>query len=96
MNLEPAIKSEVKSERENKYHMLTQTYGIQKDGTDEQICRAAIETQTLKNGVNYSTSWAIRNETAHAIANAEIEWREQHGSIYTTICKIGSQWEFAV
>ena len=28
MNLEPAIKSEVKSERENKYHMLTHTYGI--------------------------------------------------------------------
>ena len=25
------------------------TYGIEKNGTDESICRAGIETQTLKN-----------------------------------------------
>ena len=24
------------------------------------------------------------------------EWREQHGSKYTTICKIDSQWKFAL
>ena len=24
------------------------------------------------------------------------EWREQHGNIYTVICKTDSQWEFAV
>ena len=24
------------------------------------------------------------------------EWREYDGNIYTTICKIDSQWEFAV
>ena len=24
------------------------------------------------------------------------EWREEHGNIYTTICKIDRQWEFTV
>ena len=24
------------------------------------------------------------------------EWRQWHGNIYTTLCKIDSQWEFAV
>ena len=24
------------------------------------------------------------------------EWRGYHGNVYTTICKIDSQWEFAV
>ena len=30
----------------NKYHILKHIYGIQKDGTDEPICRAAVEAQT--------------------------------------------------
>ena len=24
------------------------------------------------------------------------EWREKHGSIYTAVCKVDSQWKFAV
>ena len=24
------------------------------------------------------------------------EWREQHGNIYTNICKVDSQWKFAI
>ena len=46
MNLEPVTQSEV-SKRE-KYHSLTHIYGIQKDGTDEPICRAAVGMQTQK------------------------------------------------
>ena len=34
-----------KSERENKYHILTLICGIWKNGTDEPICKAEIETQ---------------------------------------------------
>ena len=48
MNLEPIIKNEVSQEEKNKYCILTHTYGIQKDGTDGPICRAATETQTQR------------------------------------------------
>ena len=47
MNLEPIIQSEVSSERD-KYHILMHIYGIQKDGTDEPNCRAAVEMQTQR------------------------------------------------
>ena len=46
MNLEPVIQSEVSQKEKEKYCILTHIYGIQKDGTDETICRAAMETQT--------------------------------------------------
>ena len=42
MNLEPVIQSEVR-EKQISYIYI---YGIQKDGTDEPICRAGIETQS--------------------------------------------------
>ena len=46
---EPTEQSEVS--QKNKYHILiyilyTYLYGIYKDGTDEPICRAAMEMQT--------------------------------------------------
>ena len=43
MNLEPVIQSEVSQKEKDKYHILMNIYGIQKDGTDEPICRAAKE-----------------------------------------------------
>ena len=46
MNLEPTMQSEVSQKEKNKYHMLMHIYGIKKDGTDEPVCRAAMETQT--------------------------------------------------
>ena len=45
-NLEPIIQSEVTQKEKDKYHVLTHVYGIQKNGTDEPICRAATEMQT--------------------------------------------------
>ena len=39
MNLKPAILSEVGQKEKNKYHILMHIYGIQKNGTDEPICR---------------------------------------------------------
>ena len=56
------------------------TYGIQKDGTDEPICRAAMEMQTQRTDL-----WA----------QEERRWwdkqRAQNGNIYTTTRKIDSQ-----
>ena len=46
MNLEPIIQSEVSQKEKDKYHVLTHICGIQKDGTDEFICKAAMEKQT--------------------------------------------------
>ena len=45
LNLEPIIQSKVSQKEKNKYCTLTYIYGIQKDGTDEIICRAAMEKQ---------------------------------------------------
>ena len=45
MNLEPIIQSEVSQKEKDKYHMLKHIYGIQKDDTNEFICRAAMEKQ---------------------------------------------------
>ena len=46
MKLEPDTQNEVSQKEKNKYHILMHIYGIYKDGTDEPICRAAMETQT--------------------------------------------------
>ena len=46
MNLEPIIQNEVSQKEKNKYHVLMDIYEIYKDGTDEPICRTAVEMQT--------------------------------------------------
>ena len=46
MDLEPIIQSEVSQKEKDKYHILKHIYGIYKDGTDESICKAAMEKQT--------------------------------------------------
>ena len=51
MNLEPIIQSEVSQKEKNKYHILAHIYGIQKDGTDELICKEEIETQAQRTNV---------------------------------------------
>ena len=43
MNLEPIIQSKVSQKEKDKYHILTYIYGIQKNGTEELIYRAAME-----------------------------------------------------
>ena len=49
MNLEPIIQNEVSQKQNNKYGILMcihiYIYEIQKNGTDETICRAGIKTQ---------------------------------------------------
>ena len=48
MNQEPIKQSESSQKEKNKYRISMNIYGIQKNGTDEPICRAAMETQTQK------------------------------------------------
>ena len=51
MNLETVIQSEVSQKEKNKYRILTHTCGIQKNGTDESVCKAEIETQMQRTNV---------------------------------------------
>ena len=46
MNLEPIIQSEVSQKEKDKYRIVIYVYEIYKDGTDNPICRTAIEKQT--------------------------------------------------
>ena len=46
MNLEPIIQSEGSQKEKCKYRILTHTYGILRDGTDECICRSGMGMQT--------------------------------------------------
>ena len=46
MNLESIVQNEVIQKEKDKYCILMHVYGIQKDGTDEPIYRAAVEIQT--------------------------------------------------
>ena len=48
MNLEPMIQREVSQKEKDKYHILTHIYGIQKNGAEEFIYRAAMEKQTQR------------------------------------------------
>ena len=66
MNLETVIQSEVSQKEKNKYRMLTHICGTQKNGTDEPVCRAEIETQMQRAnqggktaGVGGVLNWAI-------------------------------------
>ena len=45
MNLEPILQSELSQKEKDKYHVLMDIYGIEKNGTDVSICRVAIQTQ---------------------------------------------------
>ena len=45
MDLEIVIQSEVSQKEKNKYRMLMHICGIWKNGADEALCRAGIETQ---------------------------------------------------
>ena len=45
MDLETIIQREVSQKEKNKYHILTHICGIYKNGTNELVCKAEIETQ---------------------------------------------------
>ena len=45
MNLEPIIQSEVSQKEKDNYRILTHIFGIEKNGSEEFIYRAAMESQ---------------------------------------------------
>ena len=45
MDLETVIQSEVSQKEKNKYRILMHVCGTWKNGTDEPVCRAEVETQ---------------------------------------------------
>ena len=57
MDLETVIQSEVSQKGKNKYRVLMHICGIQKNGTDEPVCKAEIETQMQRTNV-----WTPRGE----------------------------------
>ena len=51
MDLETVIQSEVSQREKNKYCILMHICGIQKNGTDELLCKAGIETQMQRTNI---------------------------------------------
>ena len=51
MDLETVIQSEVSQKEKNKYRIISLLCGIQKNGTDEPVCKAEIETQMQRTNV---------------------------------------------
>ena len=48
MKLKHILQYEVSQKEKDKYYILTHIHGIQNDGTDEPIYRAAVEMQTQR------------------------------------------------
>ena len=86
MNLEPIIQSEISQKEKNNGLILMRIYGIWEDGTDESICRAAMETQTLRR--TCGPGWWRRGKGGRH--------RDSSMETYIIMCKLDSQWEFAV
>ena len=85
INLETIIQSEASQKERDKYHILTHIYGIQKNGTEELIYRAAMEKQTQRIDLGHGE----RGEEGEMYGKRNME-------TYISIYKINSQWEFAV
>ena len=81
MNLEPIIQSEVSQKEKDKYCILTHLCGIQKDDTDEFICRAEMEKQTENRPMEMGGGKEGKGEM----------YGESNMEIYNTLCKIDSQ-----
>ena len=60
MDLETVIQSEVSQKEKNKYRILTHICGIQKNGADELVCRAEIDTEVENKRMD--TKWGKAEE----------------------------------
>ena len=85
INLEPIIQSEVSQKEKDKYCLLTYIYRIEKNGTERFIFRAGMEKQIG----NRLMDMGRGEERVRCMKR--VTWET-----YITICKIDSQWEFAV
>ena len=57
MDLETVIQNEVSQKEKTRCHIILHICGIQKNGTDELICKAETETQMQRTNV-----WVLRGE----------------------------------
>ena len=78
MDLETVIQSEVSPKEKDKYRILTHICGIQKNGTDDPVCKAEIEAQMQRTNM-----WTPRG--ASAGGGGGMNW-EIEIDIYALIC----------
>ena len=78
IDLETVIQSEASQKEKKKYCILTHTCGTQKNGTDEPVCRAEIETQIQRRNI-----WTPRGESGEGCG--VMNW-EFGTDMYTLIC----------
>ena len=71
MNLKP-IQSEVSQKEKDRYCILTHIYGIQKDGTDGFISRAAVEKQTQRIDLGTQGDGETGEDEMYGESNMEI------------------------
>ena len=84
MNLEPIIQSEVSQKEKDKYHILTHTE------SRKMLLMNLLARQQQRNRHHKQTY-------GHRERGGEGEmYGESNMKTFTTICKIDSQWEFAV
>ena len=80
MDLETVIQSEVSQKEQNKYCILTHICGTQKNGTDEPVCRAEVETQVQRTNV-----WTPRGERSGGGGGGVMSWAIGI-DMYTLMC----------
>ena len=80
MDLESVIQSEVSQKEKNKCRILTHICGTQKNGTDEPVCRAEIETQMQRTNV-----WTPSGECGWGVSGGGMNW-EIGIDMQTLIC----------
>ena len=81
LDLETVIQSEISQKEKNKYRVLVHICGIQKNGTNEQVCKAELETQMQRTKV-----WTPRGETEVGVGGGGgMNW-EIGIDMYTLIC----------
>ena len=79
MDLETLIQSEVSQKEKNKYHILMHICGIQKNGTDELVCKAEMETRVENKLMD------TKGESGGGGRGGGMNW-EIGIDIYTLIC----------
>ena len=79
MDLETVMQSEVSQKEKDKHCILMHVCRTQKNGTDELVCRAEIETQMWRTNV-----WTPRGESGRG-GGGVMNWEIGIG-IYTLIC----------
>ena len=79
VDLETVVQSEVSQKEKNQYRILTHICGTQKNGTDEPVFRAEIETQMQRTNV-----WTPRGESGRGGGGGLMNW-EIGIDIYTLL-----------